>query len=509
MKKLAFIVLALCSGLLNAQTADDVELFQLRNLHGTPRFTAMGGAFTALGNDHSAYALNPASAAVNLHSDISFGFGFNDRSGNYQDFYQTSGNERNLNVLFENVGLNLVLNPSSETRYSLAFSTTKLADFNRDFNIANLNNGYTLGQYWAEISAGQHIDDIPWDAYAAWESYLLVSQNDTIVDDGFAYGELIDGNLVANSNLNYIFNQDGSFNETNVVFGIDKGGKLYYGFSLGFPTLTFRREEFINESNLNRSNPPYSASDYSFRRLNDIYGSGFNFKAGFIYRPIPEIRIGASYQSNSWYTVNQFYEVDVITNFAQEPEPGVGLSRESSLLETGQYAYRLRTPAIYRAGIASVIAKAFILSVDYQYQQQDRNRLYTNNNSFNISENLLQTDYQPGIDDLYAAGRQTISAGAELRLKRVSLRAGYRIDESVYKEEFQDQTIGDMQALSFGLGFKSGPWSFDLAFIQSQRDRNYAIYRGADPAGNSIQVIQDLQMTEVANNIIAGVSLKF
>jgi hypothetical protein len=509
MKKLALLLLSICGGLLQAQTPDDVELFQLRNVHGTPRFTAMGGAFTALGNDPSAYAINPASSAVNLHSDLSFSLGFNDRSGNYSNFYNQSGTERNLNVIFENVGLNLILNPDSKNRFSLAFSTTKLADFDRNFNISQVNNNYTLGEYWSEISQGQHIDDISWDAYAAWQSYLLVSQNDTILENGFAYGEVVNGEIIANSDLSYSFNQDGSFNETNIVMALDQGGKLYYGLSFGFPTLNFRREEFITEANLNNSNPPYSATSYTFRRLNDINGNGFNMKFGFIYRPIPQFRLGGSVQTSSWYTVNQFYEVDVTANWAVEPEPGVGRATESSIIETGQYAYRLRTPAIYRLGMATVLGKAFILSADYQYQSQGNTRLYTNSRSFNITEDLLQSDYQPGIDALYRSGRQTISVGAELRLRALFLRAGYRLDEAVYEEAAQNQASGDLTALSFGIGFKSGPWSFDLAYINSQRDRSYPLYRGLDANGNALEVLQDLSMTEVSNNIIAGVTVKF
>lgn len=509
MKKLALLLFGLSTALIQAQTADDVELFQLRNLHGTPRFSAMGGAFTALGNDPSAYALNPASSAVNLHGEVNFSFGFNDRSSQYTNFYGQSGTEKNFNLLFENIGLNLILNPKSKNRFSLAFSTTKLADFNRNFNISPGVNTYTLGQYWADNSEGQHVDNISWDAYAAWQAYLLVSQNDTVLENGFAYGELQNGNLIANSDLNYTFNQDGSFNETNLVFGLDHEQKIYYGISFAFPTLNFRREEFITESNLNRSAAPYSATDYTFRRLNDIYGTGFNMKFGFIYRPIPQIRLGASVQTSSWYTVNQFYEVDVIANWAEEPEPGVGLATESSIIETGEYSYRLRTPAIYRAGIATVLGKALILSADYQYQTQGNTRLYTNSRSFNISEDLLQNDYQVGIDELFRGARQTISGGMELRLKQVFLRAGYRLDQSVYKESVQKETSGDLQAISFGLGYKYGPWSFDLAYVNSQRDRTYALYRGFDQAGEPIEVLQDLSLTEVSNNIIAGVTVKF
>lgn len=509
MKKLigAFLLI---SSISYGQTVDDVELFQNRNLHGSPRFTAMGGAFMALGNDHSAYAINPAAAAVNRHSDLSFSFGFNDYTGSYNDFYNTNGNQRNFNLLFENVGLNLMLDKDSENRFSLAFSTTKLADFNRSFALDGLANDYTLGEYWADRYQGVNIDNISNDAYAAWDAFLLVSDgNDLIIPDGFAYGDSVGGMLRANSTLRYAFNQTGSFNETNIVLAMDRGHKWYYGLSFGIPTLNFRREEFITEYNLPNSAPPYSANEYTFRRLNDIYGSGFNMKLGFIYRPIDELRIAASYQSPSWYTVNQFYEVDVAASFNQEPEPGVGTFRQGSILETGQYSYRLRTPAIYRAGLSSVLGKFLILSVDYQFQNQNNQRLYTNNGSFNIDPGVLVSQYQADIDGFYRSQRHTLAAGLELRLKQVFLRAGYRQDESVYRDDLISITAGGLQAISGGIGYKSGPWSFDLSYINSNRDRNYALYRGLDGNDQAFEVLEDLEMTELTHNVVVGVSLKF
>lgn len=511
MKKLISAFFILCAALLQGQTVDDVGLFQNRNLHGSPRFSAMGGAFTALGNDPSSYAINPAGAAVNRHSALSFSLGFNDYRGNYNQFYNTEGTQANFNVLFENFGINLMMNKDGEDRFSLAITTTKLADFNRNFNIDGVFNEYTLGEYWADRFENVNTDFISDDAFAAWDSYLLVSDSTgAIIPDGFAYGEVVNNQLVANSTLRYVANQDGSLNETNIVLALDKGHKWYYGLSFGIPTLNFRREEFITEYNLPFSNDPtYSAREYTYRRLNDINASGFNLKLGIIYKPIDEIRIAASYQSPSWYTVNQNYEVDVTTSFNQEPEPGVGTFVEGSTITSGNYSYRLRTPAIYRAGIASVIGKFLILSVDYQFQNQSNQRLYTNNNSIGIDESFLQSEYQPALNTMYRTSRHTLSAGLEVKLNNFFIRGGYRQDESIYRDEFINTTAGGLQAISGGIGYRRGPWTFDLSLVNSQRNRNYALYRGLDPNNEAFEVLDDLGMQEVTNNIIAGVSVKF
>ncbi len=495
---------------LQAQTVDDVELFQNRNLHGTPRFVAMGGAFSALGNDHSAYGINPAAAAVNRHSDIGFSLGFNDYTGDYTNFYNTNGIQRDFEVNFENFGINLMMNKNGDTRFSIAFSTNRLADYTRNISIAGLANDYTLGQYWADRYQNQSVDFIDDDAFAAWDSYLLVSDpNDFILPDGFAYGELIDGQLVANSTLRYDLNQNGSFNDNNIVLALDQGHKWYYGLSFGIPTLNFRREEFITESNLNSSDPPYSANQYTFRRLNDIFANGFNLKLGVIYRPIEELRIAASYQSPSWFTVNQFNEVDVTTSFNLEPEPGVGTFAASRIVESGQYVYRLRTPAIYRAGLASVINKFLVLSLDYQYQNQNNQSLYTNSRSFGIDQGLLRSDFQPDLDNMYRINRHTVAAGAEVRINKVFLRGGYRVDQSVYRDEFVNNTAGGLQTFSGGIGFKSGRWGFDVAYVNSQQDRNYVLYRGLSENNEVFEVLDDLDMTEITHNIVLGINLKF
>jgi hypothetical protein len=419
--------------------------------------------------------------------------------------------EQNINVNFQNFGLTFITDADDETRVSFAITVNQLASFDLDFDIDGVQNNYTLGQYWADRFAGDNVDFISNDAFAAWEAFILVSDsNNNIVEDGFAYGtDDGNGNFSATSNLRYSFNQNGSFDETNIAIAVDKQGKFYYGFSLGFPTLSFRREEFITEANLTPQDPPYSANSYTYRRLNDINGTGFNLKLGLIYRPIPELRIAASYQSNSWYTVNQFYEVDVTGSFNQSPSAGVGTATASPIIETGLYSYRLRTPAVYRLGLASVIGKFLILSVDYQYQDQENNLLYTNRNSFNIDESALIDDFQPGIGDLYRGGRQTISMGMEVRLQKLFLRGGYRLDESVYKTTVVDATASDITSLSAGIGWKKGPWSFDITYVNSQQNRSYAVYRGLDSSDEAFEVIDDLNMVNQSHNIISGVSLKF
>lgn len=511
MRKLSLLMictLALSSAF--GQTADDIALFNKTGLNGSSRFTAMGGAFTSLGNDPSAIGINPASGAVNNFSAINFSFGINNESASLSNFYGNDKLNNDLGSSFQNFGLNFVFKGDKNTRYSLALNVNRLANFSREFNITGLGNEYTLGEYWADESAGFNPDVISNDAYAAWQAFLLVpDSNGNIMPNGYAYGQMINGELVSNSDVRYSVDQWGSFNETNIAFAVDKGSKLYYGFSLGFPTLNFRREEFITEDLLQTGNPPYSASSYTFRRLNDMNATGFNMKLGLIFKPLDNIRVGLSYESPSWYTINQFYETDVSAQFTQAPEVGEGTLINSDILETGLYAYRLRTPSIIRVGLSGVLWNKLVLSADYHRQGLGDNRLYTNNRSFNIDESLLNNDFQPVLNDLLNTERETFAFGAELKLQDYFLRGGYRLDESAYLSTYQKSTARDLTSISGGIGYRRGPWSFDITYVQSQQDFTQVGYRGFDENGDSFEVIDDITVSSVNHNVIFGVGFKF
>jgi hypothetical protein len=511
MKRLNIVLACtLAMGNAYAQTADDIALFDKTGLNGSPRFTAMGGAFTALGNDASAIGINPASGAVNNFSAINFSFGIDNEDSSLGDFHDNTKVANDLNSSFQNFGLNFLIKENNNTRYSIALSVNRLANFNRNFNLDGFNNDYTLGEYWAEQSAGLNPDVIGNDAYAAWQAFLLVPDSSgNITNEGYAYGEVIDGKLVSNSDVNYSVDQFGSFNETNIAFAVDKNSKLYYGISIGLPRLNFRREEFIREDIQNSGNPPYSAESYTYRRLNDIKANGVNLKLGLIYRPFEAFRIGVSFESPSLYTIEQFYETDVSARFTQEPELGQGTNISSDILESSLYSYRMRTPAIFRLGIGGVLWKKLILSADYQNHGIGENNLYTNSNSFNIDESLLNNDFQPVLDQLLNGQRESFAFGSELKLQKFFLRAGYRLDESSYKRSYQSNTVSDRKSISGGIGYRKGPWGFDITYVNAQQEYTQVTYNGINVNGETFEVIDEISVNSINHNIVVGLNFKF
>lgn len=521
MKKFLIIIgLALGANSFYAQTVEDVELFNPRGLHGTPRFVGMGGAFTALGNDLSAIRINPAGIGVFKFSQFNTSLGVANQDYQLGPFYGTERAAAESNFMLDNLGFVSKFDLEGKG-FGFAINFSRVNDFDREFSILGTDpNNYTLGEFWGESTANVLVANLERDlptALAAYDAYLLVDSvlpsGDAIIRDSldsYAYGVLAGNQVISSSLVDYVFTQSGSQSETNISFGGDIGSKLYYGLGIGIPTLSFRREEFITENLNEQGDPPYNATQYTYRRLNDIYATGFNFKLGLIYRPLPTVRLGVSYESPSWYTVNQVFEYDITARFNAPPLQGVSRNTASPIFSTGEYSYRLRTPGIWRFGLSAVLAKKFIASVDYHLTQPVNNHLYTNRNSYNISESLLNTSYQPAIDDLFSNVQNTVAAGLEYRFKNFFIRGGYRYVSSPYQDDLRSVTLSEITHISGGLGAFFGPIGLDFTFVSSNFDRNYVVYTDQDyKTGQSVQVLEDLQTEQSFLNFNFGFTYKW
>ena len=71
MKRIIYIGFSLLGGVLSAQNLTDGLRYSMEGLNGTSRFNAMSGAFSSLGGDLSAVALNPAGTSIFTRSEMS------------------------------------------------------------------------------------------------------------------------------------------------------------------------------------------------------------------------------------------------------------------------------------------------------------------------------------------------------------------------------------------------------------------------------------------------------
>lgn len=462
MKRLLITLAYLGCGSLFAQTVDEISAFQNRGLYGSARYVGMGGAFTALGNDMSALHINPASAAVYRFDNLGMTLGFQSTSSS-QSYMGSSNSESQFNLLFQNVGFVKKFESGDSDWSQLAFSASynRLADFNHDFRVNSTNTGVTLGEYWLAGANGIAFDNLVGagliEEAAATEAGVLVTDTlDNIVDFGY---------YLPNSNgLRYTRLQSGSLSEVAINLGGQYKDEFYYGIGLGFPNLTYTVEDQIAETGLVDSTFPFDISQYALNRFVDMYANGFNIKLGAIYRPAQWWRVGISYESPSWFTITQNYEVDV-----QATGGGGTEALQSQVYASGDYSYRLQTPSIYRFGTAFIFGKAGLISIDYEFRDPSSSRLYLGRESFNIlSEDLNTTN-----DALAAVmrGSSTLKSGAEYRIGPVSLRAGYQYIQSWFSEG--DLYTNDSHIYTAGIGIRGKYFGVDISYSRSSFEQTF------------------------------------
>ena len=94
--------------------------------------------------------------------------------------------------------------------------------------------------------------------------------------------------------------ESGYQGEYTLSVGTNFKDKLYLGMSIGIQTLNYKKSSVYTEAP-----PEQSLSEVDFYTFEEYYkmdGVGTNLKFGIIYRPIPQVRIGASIHTPTWYS---------------------------------------------------------------------------------------------------------------------------------------------------------------------------------------------------------------
>ena len=479
---------------LHGQTIDNINLLNTRGLHGTARYTAMGGAFTALGNDLSAIHINPAAASVFRRGEIGLSLGFQNQYDE-TSFLDNSNRNSNFRFLFENAGFVKSFG-DQETPFVLSISVNKIADFNSVFAANGINqfkpnpgSGFTLGEYWeagvSDLSIRQMEDFGFWEEASAANASVLVL--DTL---GFNVINFIPDDA---SDVEYTYDERGYSDELQVSIGSRQNDNFFYGLSLGFPYMSYSNRTSLTESGFADAS---MIKSYRLNRSNDVYANGFNIKLGFIYKPVQMLRIGVSYQSPSWYNVEELYYLNV---------DGFSSNRAFAGTEYifNNIRYSLATPSIYRAGGALVLLESLILSLDYEFTDPSNINLSSRdgNNYLAVESEYIQI----------TQGSQTVRVGAEYRLGPMFLRAGIRYTESNFREP--ELFVSDIWQYSLGAGFGNRDFNIDVAYTWNNFSRNFFVhpFLGDNLDGNG--VVDNARATAVnditAGNLIVGASFRF
>ncbi|KGL58640.1 OmpP1/FadL family transporter [Polaribacter sp. Hel1_85] len=403
-------------------------LFSQNDENGSARFTAMSGAFGALGGDVSAMSINPAGIAIFKNS--SFSGTFNSRNSDIiADYYGKSLTTQNQFFNLSHAGAVLVFDSaynSEWNKFAIGFNYRITKDFSNNF-LAQGNSG-------------------------------VATFRDSPLDNSVP---AIDFNIADEQRFSNNYN--GEISELNIAFSSVHQKKLYVGLGLNFYDLNFSQQTLLTEFN---SDVNGNELDVDLYQENITTGTGFSANAGFIYKAHPNFRFGLAYQTPTWYS-----EILQDTNFNQDNDIDIGEttfyqgSQDLTEYNEWQYiSYSLKTPSKLTASAAFIFGKDGLISFDYINKGYQNMKL--SNGVFNDENQFYQNELR---------NTHSYNVGTEWRLDRFSVRGGYKFEQS---PDILALDSDNLKGYSLGAGYNFGSFKLDFSYTDNNKTSPYNFYPG-------------------------------
>lgn len=457
--------------------------------YGTARSMAMGNAFTALGADMVSASLNPAGIGMYVKSDFSISpmmqFAKSNTPGT-DPFYSNEFKDKSNRFGLASVGgvFTAYRGNGALTNFNIGVAYNRIADFNQNIKFAswgNSANDSMANLFCSQSNADGLLTDNDGrlsfgnDPYF-WGAVLAYKNGLTNKDDQGWFIDRIGENAYIDQYT--ALETRGSIGEYDFTFGFNFVDKFYFGFTLGVQDVNYRRNVFYGEDYLYAEGTapsgdymPYQLQYMNYLQSTRISGAGVNFKVGFVWRPVPWLRIGAAYHTPTAYKLALKYYGDMWSEtFSAGTNPdGYDLDSygyTSDYVESpiwkdeGVNAWRTSAPSRVMVGAAVTIAQRFILSADYETSFYNKAKLR--------QSPIFDLDYSATMQDFFK-NSNTVRLGAELRLlPAVDIRAGYIWSGSALRapnEIYARPLIDTKNYITAGLGFRLGATTYlDLAY---------------------------------------------
>ena len=522
-KNIITIGFCLASSFIFAQNLTDGLRYSMEGLNGTSRFNAMSGAFSSLGGDLSAVALNPAGTSIFTRSEMSLTLaGVN--SKNDANGRSTISSDFLLSQF--GVAFPITIGEEGWKNIAFAFNYQKTHNFDaNDLNYTYRNNGANLGDFFLDKANGIMQQDLMLDVYknkrkvgrdnlyelysrmgklkepekfrnallgyttglvnpASGKRELIPSMSDSEADavlEERTYKKNISDGITTIQNVEQY--TEGGVNKYNFNFA-GRYDFISFGINLNSHSVDYRVVNKYRENYVNNTASDIRSALYQ----NEVrtVGSGFSLQLGAIAEVATGLRIGLTYASPTWYTLqdemSQSLSTTTQSNGTFFANPNVVAVYEK---------YNFRTPGSWTVGASWVWNKQLIFSADYMYKGYGNMRFRSGLESENaIIQNTL-------------GDTNSLRFGAEYRLplsktNHLFLRGGYRYEQSPYKTEYKP--IGDLTGFSTGLGVSISNMRFDLSYDRATRAYHPQIFES---------VLTDTpQVDNTLQNILLSFSLK-
>ncbi len=493
------------AGTASAQDNYDAQNFMKNDLNGTARFVSMGGALGALGGDISVMSSNPAGTAIYKSGDIAFTLSgiFTDKGAMGHDASRMSvdqaggvisfdqGNPRGKGLQYVNFGMNYQKNRNFlgndfidiqhlNGKLSQTIQIAQLSDYCYD-----TNNWGTLANLAAPM----------------WNDDGSMKRPGIIMEDEIGYYG------VGAKDAYYERATFGSNSQVDANVSFNVSDRFFYGVTMGIYDINYTRESFYSELGVD-------GDCYDLTNWYKTEGTGFDFKFGFICRPIEDspFRFGLTVHTPTWFTMTDANGADLYLN-------DEFLARE----DNADFDYELRTPWKFGVSLGHTIGRNIALGAEWEYQDLSTARYDPAAGDYTSDSQYYFKDVNSFMPETLK-GQHTLKLGMEYKpVDNVAFRAGYNYVSSPMKDNaFRTITPAGpytetdytnwkgMNRFTLGVGFRFNGGYFDVAYqYQTQKGDFYAFDNYDDVNPQSQYTLRPTSITVDRSQLMATIGFRF
>jgi len=469
----------------NAQNEVDALRYSTVFFGGTARYSAMGGAFGAIGADFSTLSTNPAGVGVYRRNEITFTPSV--YTGKTISTYDGKGSDDiKYNFNISNFGLVCAIKTNSSNdqvgwkSINFAFGLNRYDNFNNRMAVEGYNHSSSMMDVYRDAAQGWSPDNL--DAFStqlAFNAYLIDTVNS--LTNYKTYKSNVPGGTILQRKTE---ETRGAMQEMVLAAGANYNNKLFIGGAINFPHIRYSKISTYSEIDKSDTIPDFDKFSLNEDLLTT--GTGFNFKVGLIYVPLDlemlKIKLGAAVHSPTFFAMHDEWSNAMTSTFESKY-----CSYDSP---QGLFDYRLTTPMRAIGSIAFQIGHYGTISADYEFVDYSESRFYSKSYSYFDVNNLVRAEYTTA---------HNIRMGAEAVFGHFSLRGGYAIYGSPYHSGIND---GMKTAISGGVGIIDKDYFLDFGYVYSYAKEDYYFY-------NYPGKISPVKNELITNNFLVTLGIKF
>jgi opacity protein-like surface antigen len=251
--------------------------------------------------------------------------------------------------------------------------------------------------------------------------------------------------------------------------------RVYWGFTVGIHSVKYKGYSEYSEWLVSTNGQ--SIGGVSFGDERKITGTGYDVKAGLIFRPVEEspFRIGLAISTPTWY------ELTSENNTAMVNQSDMGRWNDGDTKES--YKFQYTTPWKFGVSLGHTVGTSVAIGAGYEYSDYgaSKNKIIDGYDAYDVAQSSVDGQMKRNTEQVMK-GVHTLKAGVEIKPDpTVAIRLGYNYVSAAYnKEGERDMTLDtpgvmyastsdytnwkDTHRFTFGLGYKAGPMNIDLAY---------------------------------------------